>query len=434
MTVGVLAAIGHTLGGVAGLWEFYRVATGHHSSTASPTSQASSRPFRSIAVLPVRTSATSPDEKELADRVTREVTSMVSRVARDGYVVSYGLAQKFAEGAVDPRRVGQELNVRYIVEGRVTPEAGRHQLRIELIDSLDGSRLWEDQQVLNGLDALTETIARIRKGLSVALGSATKKEISSLPKEKRAAWELLMKAREMGYSIEDARQAQRLVEEALRIDPTLVPALFTLGAMYWQRAQNEPEARNELAVKLDDLSNKAVRLAPADPRVWSLRSQALRLQFSWSAAFAANDEALRLDPYRVQAIWERAGLLISTGRTEESLPLLDRALTLDPNDDGVLISKCIAYVMLSRDGEALPLCERGAAIWNNWLMFSVLTAVHANLGNAERSQYWKRRLVEANPKYSIARAKATRMSDIPEYWRQAEHWADGLRKAGIPEN
>jgi hypothetical protein len=90
--------------------------------------------------------------------------------------------------------------------------------------------------------------------------------------------------------------------------------------------------------------------------------------------------------------------------------------------------------MLSRDGEALPFCERGAALWNNWIMFSALTAVHANLGNAERSQYWKRRLVEANPAISVARVKAMRLSDRPEFWRQLEHLVDGLRKAGIPEN
>lgn len=82
----------------------------------------------------------------------------------------------------------------------------------------------------------------------------------------------------------------------------------------------------------------------------------------------------------------------------------------------------------------MPVCEKGAALWDNWIMSGLLTSAYAILDQAQKADQWKRKLLDQNPKVSIARLRAVRWSDSPEFWRQMEAtYFRGLRKAGIPE-
>jgi hypothetical protein len=64
----------------------------------------------------------------------------------------------------------------------------------------------------------------------------------------------------------------------------------------------------------------------------------------------------------------------------------------------------------------------------------LLVAAYAQHGDAEKAAVAKRELLKRQPGYTIAKDKATRFSDEPEFVRQLdEYFYPGLRKAGIPE-
>ncbi len=430
---GVAITIGHMLGGIAGYWEFSKMFRQHGAAApaASPASTAP-RPFRSFAVMPLLPASDAPADQQAARELTASLTTAVASGFRDGMVVSRGLAEQFTPQK-DPRALGRDLNVRYVLVGRVEAAAPARQLVVELIDSLDGSQVWTGRQSFEGT-ATSDAVRKIRNALRNSVADATEKEVQSLPAQQKAVWELVLRAWNAGDSIAEMKRQQQLFEEALRLDPNFLPALLGYSHQIQLRTQEEPNRHDELVAQLDDLSQRAVRIAPNDVRAWYMRAQALRLQGVWTAAFAANDEALRLDPYRAHTLSRRAALTIYAGRPAEALPLLDRALELDPTEHSwYVIWRCCAHVHLARYAEALPDCEKGAASFGYWTMYAMATAASAGIGDMEGAQRWKRKMLAAKPDVSIAFIHSLRDSNHPDFLRQRENMVAGLRKAGVPE-
>jgi TolB-like protein/tetratricopeptide (TPR) repeat protein len=437
---GIAVTVSHALGGIAGLWEFMRVVRGEHAtvtgSTVAPHSATPAQPpFRSMVVLPLEAAASTPDEEQFARGVTLQLTSAATHAFRDGLVVSNGLAQRFRDRPRDPRAVGRELNVRYVIDGNLKGAGPTRELTVELIDSTDGSQLWMAREFFGASGDGSETVKRMRNGLRNAVIDATEKEIRLLPKEQKALWDLVLRAWSSSPSLRELREEQELYEQALKLDPAFIPALFGLAHVLQLRTNNEPENHDALVAEIDDLSLRGIRAAPNDARAWNTRQMALRLQGNWSAAFDANDQAMRLDPFRSQTIERRAALLVYAGRPAEALPLLDRVLELDPVDqEAVAVWRCVAYVHLARHREALTECEKAAALFPYWTLYGFATAAAAQSGETQRAEKWKRKLLEANPKVSIALLHSLRDSDSPAFKAQRENLIAGLRKAGIPES
>jgi tetratricopeptide (TPR) repeat protein len=390
------------------------------------------RPFRSLAVMPIDTVDPSRDDEMLALRATRDLTAAAGRVLYDGLVVSSGLVQQYGKKSRDPRQIGSDLNVRYLTEGTLTQTADGHELAVTLIDTESGAQLSRTAQRFGGTEP-AEAAARIANALRHPIGQNIEQEIRSLPKQQRAAWEIYMRTSDLGYSPAEMRQKQQLYEEALRIDPNFAPALMQLSLALFLRTQNEPEQHEELVRRFDQVTLRATEIAPKHPRGWVFRSVALRLQGNWGGAFAALDEALRIDPFRARTQMHHGVLLMYTGKSEDALPLLARALELDPADKEPVLWQCLALSLLERDTEAVRPCEAAAADFSYWGMNAWMTAAYANVGEANKATVWAHKTLEANPTLTIARWRSIRSSDNPVYVRQLEHVTAGLRKAGIPE-
>ena len=407
-------------------------ATGSPGGAASAT-RAGPRPFRSLAILPFTFEPKSTEDAQLARDLTREMTTSAGRALRDGLVLSNGLVQQYGQRPSDPRTVGTELNVRYVVEGNLRRVGGAHELTVEVIDALDGSQLWSGQQAVMAAD-LAQTVGKLLSPMRGAIVDATRKEVASLPKSQRDAWDLVLRAWPLENSIANAPRAQQLYEDALRLDPTFVPALLGLQQQLFFRAQNEPEHRAELVQRFDEVSKLAIAATPTDPRVWDMRAFALQWQDNWNGALSANDEALRLDPYRSGTLESRAWLLIYSGRPGDALDVIAKANELEGNPhlgDG---AQCVAYMALKRAADATGPCERSAASWSYWPLYAMAAAAYANLGDAEKTAAWKKKLLEANPKASIARLSDIGVSHHPDFLANWDYTLAGLRKAGIPEN
>lgn len=437
---GVIGIVGHTLGGLAGIWEFYRVAgpggPGKGDAqvaerSAAPTARSGERPFRSVAVLPFTVDARMPEDELLARTLGREMTAAASRALREGLVISFGTAQQVSERTRDPRRTADQLNVRYLVEGDLRAKGEGRELALELIDAVDGSQLWSARQPVSPGDP-TATVTKLINPLRDAILAATTKEVRSLPKRQRDAWDHVFRAWETSENAEGFRERERHLEEALRLDPKFVPALIGLQKTLFVRAQEEPERRAEIVRRFDDVSKRAIDAAPSDPRAWAWRAYALQRQDNWGGAFAANDEALRLDPFRSETHVDRASLNVYAGRAKEALEAAARAAELQGKAVAADWQTCLAYQQLQRDADAVPACER-AATSNYWVAIALAVAAHANAGNAEKAAGWKQKMLEANPQASVARLADLGVSNHPDFKARAQHFYDGLRKAGVPE-
>ena len=432
ISAGVVGIVGHLLGGVAGLWEFYRVAGRSPVPAHSPAvPSAKTPPFRSVAIMPFAAQG-SAATADLAATLTTDITTATTRAMHDGLVLSSGLAAGYRDGPRDPRKLGADLNVRYLVLGTLRENGGARELAVELVDTVDGSQLWSDRAAVPPLDASLPA-ARIAKALRDAVEAATRKEVESLPAPQRDAWRLVLRVQEIPDTPEGDRESQRLLEEAVRIDPKFVPGLVMLQIGLFRQAQNEPENRAAAVKRLGELSQRAILIAPNDPRVWQWRAYALQWQQNWSGAQAAIDQALRLDPFRGESVAVLAGLQLYSGRSQEALATLQRAAELHAMPFQIDMWSCVAYTQLARDRDALGPCERAAAQWNYWVLLGHVAAAYGNLGEQSRATLWAQRMRADNPRATIESFRNLGVSEHPEFIAKMEHFREGLRKAGVPE-
>jgi adenylate cyclase len=107
------------------------------SDTASPAASdppsqlptAADKP--SIAVLPFQNMSGDPEQEYFADGMVEEIVTALSRI-RGLFVIARNSSYTYKGQAVDVKRVGRELGVRYVLEGSVRKGGNRVRIRARL--------------------------------------------------------------------------------------------------------------------------------------------------------------------------------------------------------------------------------------------------------------------------------------------------------------
>jgi tetratricopeptide (TPR) repeat protein len=158
----------------------------------------------------------------------------------------------------------------------------------------------------------------------------------------------------------------------------------------------------------------------------------------WDAALEANATAIKLAPHKPDHYDSKAWLMNMTGRPGEALPLVERALAMDPNSTEAgfgLRNACEAHLLLGQPEQAIAACERARGLTKDDLFVGLfLAAAYANRGDLAKAATIREDVLRIVPGYTLAQLRAKRYSDHPEYQRIAKkYWHEGLRKAGFPE-
>jgi class 3 adenylate cyclase/TolB-like protein/Tfp pilus assembly protein PilF len=400
-------------------------------------------PPLSVAVMPFTPASNSADDEQLAERLTQGVTAGIER-ARRAPVVSHGLVvAKYHGKPTDPRAVGRDLNVRYVIEGEVSRQKDADAVMARLIETATGTTVWSGRLAAptsSGDADKSELVAQVSNRLRGSLYDAEEKRVARLPMPGASAMETVLHAdrlRDQDPSPKGVLAAHKLYQEALRQDPNSLEAVLGL---YWTGADEiemEADPPEQTVRELNDLSKRAIALGRDDPRSWQMRSYALLLQGQWQSALEANAEALRIDPYHNRSVGYQGWLLLLTGRPAEALPVLDRAIALDPRSPDVptnLQYQCSAHLNLGEYDEAIAACEKALVLEEDWPKYLFLLAALALKGDMAKAEVAKAQLLKLEPNMSIARFKAPREFANPLYQQQREaNLYAGLRKMGIPE-
>ena len=403
-------------------------------------------PLMSLAVMPFVPASASPEDERFAEQLTQDVTSATERAMRWALVVSHGRVIQYKAKPFDPQIVGHDLNVRYLVEGDVRDESGAVVVAARLVETRNGSEIWSAHLAPSASAAggRSELVAQLTNRLRPILFDAEEKRVARLSTADASAMELSLRANalwDQDPSTKGAVAARKLFEDAVRKDPQSVEALIGLSGTLEAEADDpsvDSAHRQQLVKQLNDVSLRVVQADREDPRAWITRTHALMWLLQWDSALEANAEVLRIDPSRNTALGDRALILIYTGRSEEALPVLDRAIGLNPRSDAVpwlLQLECATHLRLGHYDEAIAICEKSVALEDNWARRLLLVAAYAQKGEMAKAAVQKTELLKQQPGMSIARYKARQNVDRDSvFWKQTEaHVLPGLRKAGVPE-
>ena len=350
-----------TLKNIARPVRAYRVAIGGVSATAPPETPALPLPDKpSIAVLPFVNMSGDPEQEYFADGMVEEIITALSRI-RWLFVIARNSSFTYKGQAVDVKRVGRELCVRYVLEGAVRKGGGRVRITSQLVDAETGAHLWADrfdgslEDVFELQDKVAVSVAGV---IEPALQRAETRRSAERPTTDLSAYELYLRALAVFYSSTKERvfEALGLLEQAIAIDPHYGPALFWAAVRHmavvrdgWAEA---PETSSRTAI---DLARQALEVGENDPRILADGANVLAMfGEDIGAMIGLVDRALALNPSYARG-WFVSGLLrVFAGQHDVAIEHVETALRLSPREPmGSPISLIgLAYLFKRRFEEA----------------------------------------------------------------------------------
>ena len=412
------------------------------ASAAVQTASLSPLPWEdrpAIAVLAFENISGDPGEQYFSDGITDDIITELSRFS-SLTVIARNSSFQYKGRSVDVRRIGQELGVRYVLEGSIRRDGERLRMTAQLIDALSGAHRWAERYDRPSTDvfAVQDEIARAIAALVAAhVDKAELNRVLIKPPASLQAYDCYLR----GTSSIDAfyaayrdvaqlRDARRWFEQAIAIDPRHARSYAALCGSYMptyvHRFKDDGDFFSPAILeRMKTLALKAIELDPRLPDGHSILGHLLLLQGEHDASIAVHEHALDLNPNRVD--WRFAIALVFAGQHERAIEVTRVCMRLDPfyppSAAGFL---GFAYFMLKRYSEALPpLLESTsrASGWQGGHLF--LAATYARLGEIDRACAVAAEMLRLIPEYL-----PLKLYKRPE---DAEHFFGALRLAGLPE-
>ena len=392
----------------------------------------------SIAVLPFQNMSGDPQQDYFADGIVEDIITALTRVP-SLLVVARNSSFAYKGRSVDVRQVGCELGVRYVLEGSVRKAGDRLRLSGQLIQANTGVHLWAehfDGDLADVFALQDEITACVVGALVPTLQDAEIARVRRKPAENLDAYDRYLRALACRNTLTSAgaEEALRLLDEALALDPTFVPAA-TLAGIIWairisqgwspiRRAQAEALRYARMAVQIDPHDADALA---------ALARWTAMCTRDYSEARSLVDRAIALDPNCARA-WRSSGyIFVYMGEPELALDHLQRGLRFHPRDSWVHDSwggVAQALMKLGRDQEALMAARKAAQLNPRFSGgLRILAAAMALAGDVEEAKHVMQQHQDIDPDCSIAAMKAR--FGLSE--QTAARYFAGLRLAGLPE-
>ncbi len=263
-----------------------------------PAVPRSDRP--AIAVLPFVNMTDEPGQEYFSDGISEDIITALSKL-RWFFVIARNSSFSYKGRAVRIKELAEELGVDYVVEGSVRKDRERVRITAQLIDVATGRHLWAERydRDLAGIFAMQDEITEaIVATIEPQLYAAENFRAQRKAPENLDAWGLVMRALQHFWrmSREDNFAAQKLLEQAIAIDPDYAQALAVLAFSRMSGAHLGWEDAQAAAQFAERAALTAVRADGDDP--WAHSGTCHRL-FATRAAggfLAAFETTLKLNP------------------------------------------------------------------------------------------------------------------------------------------
>jgi serine/threonine-protein kinase len=291
----------------------------------------------SIAVLPFENRSPDAETEYLSDGLAESLIYRLSQL-QNVRVTPTSVAFQYKGKQADVVKVGNELGVRAVLQGRITQHGDNLTISAELIDVRNSKLLWGEQYDRKMSDLLAtqrEIASEIVEKLKLKV-SGENKGLTKHYTESNEAYQIYLRGRFYWSkrTEEGMRKSIEYYEQAIEKDPNFALAYSGVADAY--DLLGAPDATGAMAP--DDAMPKAKAAALkaleidntlAEPHV-SLAHVNYYYDHDFATAEREYKRAIELNPsYPTAPAWY-AVFLMSLGRFDESLTQIRRAQELDP--------------------------------------------------------------------------------------------------------
>jgi TolB-like protein/Flp pilus assembly protein TadD len=401
----------------------------------------SSAPRLSIVVLPFANIGGGSEQDYFVDGVTESLTTDLSRIS-GAFVIARNTAFTFKGKAVDVKKLGRELNVRYVLEGSVQRGGNRLRVNVQLIDAETGNHLWAerfDKPVADLFDMQDEIVSRLANTLNAQLVAAEARRAEGVLHPdamdlhfQGMAW--LNK----GSNPETNSQARTFFERSLALDPQNIEALVgsaivdihcVIGSFTGDHIGRLRAA--ETAV------TKAVSLAPNHALAHNTLGYLYLFTNRVAQGIAECERALELDGNLADAHALVGVGKYFIGRGTETEAHVQEAFRQSPRDTYAyrwLMYVGIAKLWQGADAEAVAWLHRSIEANRTFpLVHFYLAVALVYLNELAEARATAQAGLALQPSFTIQRYRASAACSHPAYLAGRERTYEGLRMAGVPE-
>jgi adenylate cyclase len=396
----------------------------------------------SVAVLPFDNMSGDPEQDYFADGITEDLITDLSKIA-GLFVISRNSTFAYKGKSVGVRQVAEELGVRYVLEGSVRRSGDQVRINAQLINATTGGHVWADRydgqlsDVFGLQDKVTRNIVTV---LAVRLTANDKERFTRKQTDNTQAYDEFLKGwnRYVRMTPDNVRETVSHFEKAIQLDPEYARAYAALAATYWQiwrrTWHREIGYRRWLDVrtKAEELLEKALR--DPTPLAHQVAADMLLQDQRNEEAIAEAERAVAQDPNDADSYIALAATLSLSGRPDEAIPMVERAMRLNPRYPSLYLYELgLAHFGGERFEEAALSLEKATALnpKDRWSRILLL----ATYGQLNRSDEAASVLEMLETRHFL---DLTSIRNIA-YWYpfknpvDAARFADGLRKAGLPD-
>jgi adenylate cyclase len=396
----------------------------------------------SIAVLPLDNTSGDREQDYFSDGITEDIITELSRFS-ELLVIAHNSSLQYKGKAVDVRQVGRELGVHYVLQGSIRRGGDRVRIAVQLIDALTGIHRWAEryERQLDDVFAVQDEVARtIVAILAAHVNRAEIERTLNKPPETWQAYDYYLRAAGAhasffsSYKAAELYEVRRLLEQSIAIDPSYARAYARLALTHTTAWLNSLDDDYQNPTALDrayQLARKAVQYGPNLPQARAQLGHILVRRGEHEAALAEFERAMTLNPNFTD--WRFGEALVFAGDPTRAVEALERHMRLDPFYAPLAPGFLgFAHYTLKQYSQALPWLRECASrspnlrAGHNWL-----AATYAQLGDIEKARAEAAEALRIEPRWTIEGA-GTRLNTFKRM-EDAEHFFDGLRKAGLPE-
>lgn len=410
----------------------------HQEEPASIANMAFPLPEKpSIAVLPFTNLSGNPDQEYLADGLTEEIITTLSK-SPNLFVIARNSTFTYKGKPVEVKQVAEEQGVRYVLQGSIQLSGDRIRINTQLLDALKGHHLWAERydRDFNDIFVLQDDITQnIMVALEVELTQGEEVRVMHARAPKPEAFVYLQRSRAHYYRFnkQDNAIARELAMKAIEISPEYPDAWEWMGWYHFNDYRfgwsTDGQGSFEQA---EAVAREAHKLDPRISGTNGLLGALSLYRRDYDQAISHYRRAVELAPSNAIMIGGLAWVLCYSGYPKEAIPLLQKAMRLSPYYPAWIVGTLgLAYMMTGDYPKAIAanqqLIERKSLLQFG---YSRLAAIHAVLGDDEKAKTYAAELLRINPDFSVSK-----WADVLIYRDQeALDWElNALRMAGLPE-
>ncbi|TFH87854.1 hypothetical protein EQG41_02755 [Billgrantia azerbaijanica] len=397
----------------------------------------------SLAVLAFAVDDTPRLSSSLAAGLAEDIATELGRFG-ELEVVAPTSALAYRHSRLPPERIGGELGVDYLLEGRLQRRGERLHLIARLVATSGARQVWAERYDCRRdelFDVQDEVVCRIVGSLVGRIGDDRLAQARRKPPQDWQAYDLWLRGWHALRRPDMAaiHEARRHFQQALARDPQLARAYVGLALAHlnewacyawnhWVFLQQEALA----------LCRKAVALDANDHRAHCMLGLAELYGRDYAAAERELSLALALNPNDSEVLAHAAFALALAGEPERGVAAARKALRLAPyRPEWYAGMAGIAFFSARLYDEAIDTMAGAPQAFCNTPAF--IAASHAHLGHPEQGAS-HRETVYRHFRYQLARGAFPPQTgcldwlaalDPYRHPADAEHYRDGLLKAGF---